>query len=212
MTKTIYRAFAGAFTVFVVVMQFWLTMGDASGAELARLSIRFFSFFTILTNILAAAALLFPLLAPRSAPGAFLARPTVRTAIAGYMIMVGVVYYLLLVGVSGREGWSLFFEHLLHAATPPLFVLDWLAFVNKQAVDWRVGLRSLAYPLLYIAWTLARGAATGWYPYPFLDVGDLGYAHVLANVVGLVTIYVVLEAALAVIGRCIPSGGDEHRT
>lgn len=202
MTRSIYRVAAGVLTASAVGIQYVLTVGDASGAELARLSLRFFSFFTILTTLIAAAALLAPVLVPRSTLGSFFARPTVRTAIAGYMIMVGVVYYVLLAGLSHRVGWSLFFEHVLHAVTPPLFVIDWLAFVDKRSVDWRVGLRSLGYPLVYVAWTLAHGAATGWYPYPFLDVPQHGYARVLVNIVGLVASYIVLELALVAIGRC----------
>lgn len=199
MTKQLYRAVAGLVTLGAVVAQYLLTVG--SGTEVAQQSIRFFSFFTILTNLVAAVALLVPEVLPRTSVGAFLARPSVRTAVAGYMIMVGVVYYLLLAGLSHRAGWSLFIEHVLHAVTPPLFVIDWLAFVDKRSLDWRVGARSLAYPLAYVGWTLAHGAATGWYPYPFLDVAQHGYARVLANIVGLIACYIVLEMALVAIGR-----------
>jgi hypothetical protein len=208
MPRTIYRAAAGAFTLFAVGMQYWLLVRDESGAEVVATSIKFFSFFTILANLLAAAALLWPIIAPRTAAAMFFARPTVRTAIAGYMIMVGVVYYLLLVGVSGRTGWSLVFEHLLHAVTPPLFVADWLLFVDKRALDWRGGIRALAFPLAYAGFTLVRGAATGWYPYPFVDVNDLGYASVLANIVGLIIMFFIVEAALALVGRRIGTLAD----
>lgn len=200
-SKATYRLMAGGFTAFCVAVQYGLLVHSEGGADAVGLSIEFFSFFTILTNVIAALGLLVPVLAPRSAVAAFLVRPTVRTAIAGYMIMVGVVYYLLLLGVSGRQGWSLFLEHLLHAATPPLFVLDWLAFVDKRALDWRVGLRALFYPLAYVGYTLARGAATGWYPYPFLDVNELGYARVMINIGALVGAYVLLIAVMAALGR-----------
>jgi hypothetical protein len=200
-SRATYRLVAGGFTALCVAVQYGLLVHGEGGANAVALSIEFFSFFTILTNIIAALALLLPVLAPRSAAAAFLLQPTVRTAIAGYMIMVGVVYYLLLLGVSGRQGWSLFFEHLLHVATPPLFVLDWLAFVDKRTVDWRVGLRALGYPLAYVGYTLVRGAATGWYPYPFLDVADLGYARVALNIGALVGAYILLVAVMAAIGR-----------
>lgn len=199
--KAIYRSVAGSFTLFCVAMQYWLLVRDESGADAIAASIKFFSFFTILTNIIAAAALLAPVLAPQAAVSAFLTRPAVRTAIAGYMVMVGVVYYLLLAGLSHRTGWPLVFEHLLHAATPPLFVLDWLIFVDKRSLDWRVGLRALAYPLAYAGYTLARGAATGWYPYPFLDVSVLGYARTLLNVGALIAAYIMIVAVLVALGR-----------
>ena len=153
--------------------------------------------------MLAAATLLVPLIAPQSSAGKFLARPSVRTAVTGYIIMVGVVYYLLLRDVSQRQGWPLFFEQMLHYVTPPLFVLDWLAFVPKRELNWRVGLGAMGFPLVYLAWTLAHGAATGWYPYPFVDVVELGYPRALANIAGLVLVFLALEVALVGIGRAI---------
>jgi hypothetical protein len=48
------------------------------------------------------------------------------------------------------------------------------------------GLPRLAHcPLAYVAYTLARGAVTNWYPYPFLDVTQLGHLTVLWHVVVL---------------------------
>lgn len=208
MPSTIYRAAAGAFILFAVGMQYWLLVRYEAPNGVAAASIMFFSFFTILTNLLAAAALLVPLIAPRSRSGQFLARPSVRTAIAGYIIMVGTIYYLLLRDLSQRQGWPLVFESLLHYVTPPLYVLDWVVFVPKRTVGWRGGLGALGFPLAYVAWTLAHGAATGWYPYPFVDVDDLGYAQVLGNIVGLTVIFLVLELALAAIGRRIGPGAD----
>ena len=43
----------------------------------------------------------------------------------------------------------------------------------KDAVAW------LAYPGVYLVYILARGAVSGLYPYPFVDVNVLGYAGVL---------------------------------
>lgn len=203
MQKSTYRLAVGIFTASVVGLQYGLTVAGARDPLVV--SIRFFSFFTILCSLLAAAALLLPVVLPRSTFATFLDRPPVRAALAGYMIMVGGVYYVLLVGLSNREGWQLWLEHVLHAVIPPLFVLDWLLFVDKRALDWRLGLRALAFPLAYIGWTLVHGAATDWYPYPFLDAAQLGTARVLVNVAGLVAIYVALVAVLVGIGRRLPA-------
>ncbi|MFA5899314.1 MAG: Pr6Pr family membrane protein [Hyphomicrobium sp.] len=206
MTVSIYRVGAGVFTALVVVLQYWLQVRGLTGAAFLRTTIRFFSFFTILTNVLAAIALIIPGLAPRSWLGNCLSRPTVQTAVAGYMIMVGLVYYVLLAGLSHREGWQLVLEHILHAVTPPLFAIGWLAFVDKRDLDVGIGVRALVYPLAYGGYTLIHGAGTGWYPYPFLDVDELGYARVLVNIAGLVAAFVALEALLAVVGRRLRIG------
>lgn len=201
MSSTIYRAIAGVFTALCVGLQYALTVHGGSLAALGASSVKFFSFFTILTNVLATAALLVPLVAPRSSLGEFLSRPSVRTVVAGYLIMVGTVYFLLLRDLSRRQGFSLMLEQTLHYVTPPLFVIDWALFVPKRNVDWRVGFGALGFPLVYVAWTLVHGAQTSWYPYPFLDVSELGYPVTLLNVAGLIAIFLALEVALVAIGR-----------
>jgi len=201
--KSLYRTVAGAIGFLCVGMQYWLLVQDESGAAVISFTVNFFSFFTILSNLLAASALVLPLAAPNSALGRFLARPSVRTAIAGYIIIVGVVYYLLLRDLSHAQGWTLFFEQSLHYVTPPLYVLDWLFFVPKGAVGWKVGVASLGFPAVYVVWTLTHGALTGWYPYPFLDVPELGYPRTFANIAGLVAAFLLLELVLAGIDRLI---------
>lgn len=207
--RTLYRAAAGAFIAFAVGMQYWLVVYDRPDVDLVTSTIKFFSFFTIISNLLSALALLLPTLVPNSSLGRFFDRPSVRTALTGYIIIVGVVYFLLLRNLGDRQGWALFFEHVLHYVTPPLFVLDWLLFVPKGDVDWRVGFAALGFPALYIAWTLARGAFTGWYPYPFVDVAELGYPRALVNIAGLIIAFLGLELALFGIGRLL---GHKGRT
>jgi len=201
--RDVYRTVAGAIALFAVGIQYWqVVLEGSSGAPVAR-TVHFFSYFTILTNILVGLALLAPVMAPASSAARFLDRPSVRTAIAGYIIITGAVYYALLRNIGHAEGWELFFEHVLHYVTPPLFVLDWLLFVPKGEVAWRTGLACLGFPAAYAAWTLAQGAVSGWYPYPFVDVPELGYAQTLLNIAGLVLAFLALELALVGIGRGI---------
>ena len=61
----------------------------------------------------------------------------------------------------------------------------------------------MCFPLAYLAWTLLHGAVSGWYPYPFLDVSELGYPRALLNIVGLVVVFLALEMALVGIGRVL---------
>jgi hypothetical protein len=66
----------------------------------------------------------------------------------------------------------------------------------------------LWYPLAYLIWTLVHGAVTGWYPYPFIDVTDLGYPRVLINIAGLVLAFLVIEAALVGLSRMLARRGS----
>jgi hypothetical protein len=197
--KTLYRTIAGVIGLVAVAIQYWLVTQGPGGAP----SVHFFSFFTILTNLLAAAAMLLPVVAPSSSVGSFLDRPPVRTAITGYIVIVGTVYFALLRNLDHATGLRLLFEYVLHYVTPPLFVLDWLLFVPKGEIGWRNGVDSLAFPLVYLGWTLAHGVYGGWYPYPFLDVLELGYGRVLLNTAGLILAFLALELLLVAIDRMI---------
>jgi hypothetical protein len=80
-----------------------------------------------------------------------------------------------------------------------MMVLGWLLFGPRPRFDRRVLLWSLVWPVLWFGYTLARGAATGWYPYPFVDVRTEGYARVLVNAL-LVTMVLGVVASLYALG------------
>jgi hypothetical protein len=111
--KNLYRTFVGALGLVAVAVQYWLVTHGQGGALLPASSVRFFSFFTILTNLLAAVAMLAPVLAPESSLGRILGRPSVRTAIAGYIVIVGTVYYALLSAIDKATGLHLYLEYVL---------------------------------------------------------------------------------------------------
>ncbi len=67
---------------------------------------------------------------------------------------------------------------------------------------------ALGFPLAYLVWTVIHGAATGWYPYPFVDVAELGYARAAVNTAGLVLAFLALEMALVGIGRLLAHRGE----
>jgi hypothetical protein len=207
--KTLYRTVAGALGLVAVAGQYWLVTHGKGGAALPTSSVHFFSFFTILTNLLTALAMLAPVVAPDSGLGRFLDRPSVRTAIVGYIVIVGTVYYTLLRKLDNATGLHLYLEYVLHYVTPPLFVLDWLLFVPKGEIGWRNGVDSLTYPIAYLAWTLAHGAFAGWYPYPFIDVSKLGYGRMLLNSAGLILAFLAIELLLVALDRFIKQSQDK---
>lgn len=194
---TALRALAAAVGWFAVGLQYWLVITGDAGPDPVNRTINFFSYFTILTNIIAATAMTASLLAP----GSFLDRPSVRTAIATYIIIVGVVYHLILRDLWDPQGWQLVADVSLHYVTPVLFALDWLLFVPKRGVPWSTAVWALVYPLAYMGWTLWHGSWSGFYPYPFVDVSQIGLAKALQNAGGMTVAFLVLCLVLIGIGR-----------
>lgn len=195
-----------------LALQFYLMVIDspAQGAARIRLIVNYFSFFTILTNLLVALVLTVPLGMPNSGWGRFFSGPVAASGTAVYIVIVGITYSLLLRHLWNPQGMQKIADILLHDVVPLLYAAYWLIFVSKNSLRWRDVVWWLPYPLGYFCYSLVRGAATGWYPYPFIDAGKLGYARVLGN--AAILVFAFLTFALLVVafgrrvGRNLPAG------
>ena len=154
-------------------------------------------YFTITTNLVV--AVLFTVLA-RARQGALTAwasRPGVLAATTVHIAFVGVAYSALLRSTWHPKGLSIAADELVHDIVPLLVLLFWWRFAPKGTLRVSHIVSWLGYPAGYLAYSLARGAAEGWYPYYFLDVNTLGYPAVL-KVSGLITVAIVVMSALLV--------------
>ncbi|MEJ7688640.1 MAG: Pr6Pr family membrane protein [Variovorax sp.] len=165
----------------------------------------YLGFFTILTNLLAACALT---AAARSRGGRlwrFFREPGVASAIAASITIVGLVYFFVLRHVWAPEGLLWLADVLLHYAMPTLFLAYWWIAVPARGLRWRGILRWWIYPLGYLIYAMVRGAAAGVYPYPFIDVGALGYGRTAVNAVGVLAGFSLVAALLVAVGRVKPT-------
>ncbi|MFF1609878.1 Pr6Pr family membrane protein [Amycolatopsis sp. NPDC058278] len=121
-------------------------------------------------------------------------------ALAG-IIVTGIVYQVALAGLHDLHGLAFFADTMLHKVTPFLFVLGWLLAGPRGTLTWRTVWWSLLYPLAWLAFTLPRGAVTGFYPYPFVDAGALGYGQVALNCVFIGLFFTALAAAALLYDR-----------
>jgi hypothetical protein len=169
----------------------------------------FFSFFTIQNNTLA--ALLFLYLAVRPAGGApSVQLDYVRGAVTLSMTLVGVVYGLLQSGYTAElQTAVIWVDNVVHRIMPLVVFADWLIDPPRARLDYRTALPWLAYPLVYVVYTLIRGPIVDWYPYPFLDPDRAGgYPGVFACCVGIaigVAIFTWVIVAAGNRGRAEPA-------
>jgi hypothetical protein len=168
----------------------------------------FLSYFTVLSNIMSAAAFLVPVLGPNSRMGVILGSPSIRAAVGTYIITTGLVYYLVLSAAWKPSGLMLAGNVLAHYVTPTLYVLDWLVFVPKGMLRPRDIPSWLIFPLVYAAFSLIHGALTGFYPYPFLDVTRLGYLKMLSNCLVLFAWLALLGGILTASDRLLGARAD----
>ena len=178
-----------------------LSLRWAAEASLVGGLVNFFSFFTVLSNTLVAVVLTCHLSARNGAARRFFLQPWVSSGVAVSIVVVAVAYSLLLRHLWQTQGWQRVADQLLHDVMPLLFAFYWWRWVPKGRL--RVAHVALwaAYPLLYFGAVLLRGESVGLYPYPFIDVGKLGYPQVLLNAVGILLGFVAVGLALVALDR-----------
>jgi hypothetical protein len=125
----------------------------------------YFSYFTVLSNLFAAAILLHGTLRPAHTRSRTM--ELLRGAAVVYILTTGIVYLLLLSGHAPTYPWV---NAILHYLMPVAVTLDWLSDPPSVRLDpARTLVMWMAFPLLYVLYTLARGAIVDWYPYLFVN-------------------------------------------
>ncbi len=186
---------------------------DATGAVpgLGTRLVRFFSYFTVESNILVLITALTLMIRPdRDGPWWRIARLEALFGIA----VTGVVYSTLLRGVVDLHGAAAVTNALLHYVGPVMAVLGWLLFGPRPRITENTLVLSLIWPAAYVVWGFAYGGVTDWYPYPFIDVTKLGYVTVIRNGIALNLLLVGVGALFMWLDHHLPAapgraGGTE---
>lgn len=185
---------------FALIGQFYLII-ISKQASIPEIIIRYFTFFTILTNILIAVGSTAILMVPGSPWGKFFSKATTLTAITVNIVIVGATYNAILRYIWNPQGLQRVVDELLHLIIPILFLLFWLIFVPKGRLKWSNIWLWTIYPLVYLAVILVRGIFSGYYPYPFVDVTKLGYPQTLLNCLGIAIAFIIISLVFVGIGK-----------
>jgi len=183
-----------------VVLQLVLVIDGANtllpeeDASLGTRLVQFFVYFTILTNLLVLAVTVSLAREPDRDGRVW---RVLRLDAVVCIAVTGVVHWFFLRPLLDLSGASYVADKLLHVVVPILAVGGWLWVGPRGRASQAELLPSLALPVVWLVLTLLGGALSGWYPYPFLDVDDLGYARVAVNCVGVAVLF-LLNAAGAI--------------
>jgi hypothetical protein len=171
-----YRLFFGLLGLAAVIVQ--LSHQIPKGSYVLT---NFFSFFTIESNIMAFCLLVGTgLLTLRNKSTDSLVG--VRGAITLYMVITGIIYTLLLSGLQQSLQTTIpWVNTVVHYILPVVVLLDWLVDKPRITLPFKRALLWILFPVAYLVYSLIRGHATGWYPYPFLNVGQHGYLQVVVT-------------------------------
>jgi len=158
-------------------------------------------FFTILTNLLVAVTMTWVAIGRKVSP-------EVLGGLTLAILLVGVIYWLLLHGLHPLNGSALVANVLLHDVSPAVMALWWLFFARRAKLRWSAPLWWATYPVAYLIYVLARGQMDGRYPYPFLDVGRLGWLQTARNVGGIALGFILAGFVLVWIDSWRPLGSS----
>ena len=154
-------------------------------------ALNFFSYFTNLSNLFAAFALLLSVFSGNGA-----SRDIIRYVSTVNMTVVGLVFAVLLrnADLGALLPWV---NYVLHYIMPVAVVLDWLLNPPASRLSSKRVLLALGFPSAYLAYVILRGADTGWYPYPFLNPAQVGgYGGVTIYALGIAATFVLAAWAL----------------
>lgn len=200
-THVVAAAVAGAGLLIQLGILFSGGSDVNSGASSATLPLgvrllRFFSYFTIQSNIVVLVAAV--LLALRPGRDGSIWRIVRLDSLLG-IVTTGIVYAVILAPLVRLEGIAFVATFLLHYLSPWLFLACWIVVGPRPRITWATVGGAFVWPVAWIAYTLIHGAISNWYPYPFLNVANLGYPVAARNIV----IILIAAGVLAVLFRLL---------
>lgn len=188
----LFRAVVAIGVLAAIAYQAWLIADSGLFRPL-----RFFAFFTILSNLFGAVLWLW--LAARWRAHRSRTEDLLRGAATLYLVVTFVVVVVLLQGAELSLS-NPTVDFVVHKLFPVLAVIDWI--VDPPETDLRltdVGLW-LIFPVVWLVFTLIRGGLDSWYPYPFLDPDNGGYRSVTYHVIAILAGFLVIAGAIVAIG------------
>lgn len=165
--------------------------------------LNFFTFFTILSNLFAAAIFLEG--GRRQLTGSAPVPDLWRGAAVVFMTVTYVVFAVLLRDLQEElQTHVAWVDSVLHRVMPIAVMADWLIEPPHTPITFRrAAIPWLAFPLVWTAFTLVRGAIDGRYPYPFLDPANGGYGVVALYCVAIFGLFLAVIWLTAAAGTAL---------
>jgi hypothetical protein len=179
-----------------------IVSGPGVAPSHAERIVRLFSYFTIESNLLIGGVSLALAADPRRDGPVF---RVLRLDALLCIAVTGIVYNTVLRGLTTLTPSGAVANAMLHDLAPLFAVVVWLWVGPRPRVSARTVWWSVVYPIAWLVYTFLRGAATGWYPYPFLDVNMLGYGGALTNATLVAVVFLVLAWGVRWVDARLPN-------
>lgn len=187
-------------TWFAICTQFYLMLQNRI-ASVTETIIRFFSYFTILSNLLLAVCVSYLLFKSTS----IFTKQTIQTAIAVYIFIVGLIYNIVLRQTWNPQGTQKIVDEILHLINPALYIIYWAIFSARHKLKMYNIFYWLLFPFAYMVIVLIHGNFSNFYPYPFLDMNTLSIYKIAVNCLTITVLFIICLFIFLVLGNYIAS-------
>ena len=198
-----WHALTAAAAAFFLVAQLVVAITGEDETAVTRV-IRFFSYFTIQSNILVLVTTAMLMRRPDRDGPVF---RVIRLDAVICITVTGIVHWFLLrplPEIQNLTGWHEACDVGLHIVVPLLAFLGWIGYGPRPRISGQTVWLSVIFPIGWLTYTLIRGEFAEWYPYPFVDVTELGYATVLANCLGIAALFLACGGLAHLADRRLP--------
>ena len=206
----IWHAALASMIAFAIIVQLALLVTGGADANSGVLEpalglgsklVRFFSYFTIQSNLLVMVDSF--LLAINPNLDSSWRRALRLDALIG-IVVTGLVFSLVLANIVHLTGLAYVLTVCFHYIVPCVAPLGWLLFGPRPRIKWSTLAWAFLWPILWILFTFAHGAITGWYPYPFLNADKLGHTAALRNTIFVLVVAAILGLIFKALDRWLP--------
>lgn len=163
--------------------------------------LRLFSYFTIQSNLIVLAAAIMLAWRPRFDSPVW--RVVRLDSLLG-IVITGLVYAIVLAPQVHLTGAAEVATIGFHYISPWAALAGWLLFGPRPRMTWATVGAAFGWPLLWLVYTFVHGALSGWYPYPFLDVVEIGLGAAIRNAFVVLVIGVMLALAFKALDAKLP--------
>ena len=153
-----------------------------------------FSYFTIQSNLMVLIWLTIAIIYNNRENKPKILGAIPRGAVTVYITVTFLIFAIILAPGYIPQGLALYTNTISHYILPIAFIIDWAFTETEKKYEWRYDVYWLIYPILYLIYTLVRGAITNFYPYFFLDLNVLSVIELVVYVIGLIILFLILGA------------------
>jgi len=205
LSETIFIIIAMLISWFAIIFDFIQATTYVFGETEIELikPLEYFQYMTIWSNLIIAIIYTLLLINRNCKFSLFMRKPFVLSAFVIYIFVVGASYHFMLANTWNPTGLRKVTDLCLHYIVPLVFILYWIFFVEKGTYRLKSIYKWLYYPFVYAIFVLIRGAIIHKYPYPFVDVNELGYPAVIITFVIFLIVYYLLGVVVWLVDRAM---------